>query len=506
MSGSVYIAIDLKSFYASVECVERGLDPLTTHLVVADPKRTEKTICLAVSPSLKSYGIPGRARLFEVVRAVRKINAARLEKAPGRQFSGASSSAPELAENPALQLDYIVAPPRMAHYMACSARVYSVYTRFVAPEDIHVYSVDEVLIDATAYLRAYQCTPRELAARMIRAVLRETGVTATAGIGENLYLAKVAMDIVAKKLPPDENGARIAELTVRGYREQLWSHTPLTDFWRVGRGIARKLESLGIRTMGDVARCSLGPPYFPHGQEKLFRLFGINAKLLIDHAWGLESCTMADIRAYVPENRSLSAGQVLPTPYPFDKARLVVREMADQLALSLVEKGLVAEQVGLAVGYDIENLNDPERRKAYRGPVESDGYGRKVPKGVNGTARLSRPVSSGRLIADAMMEIFDRIVSPDLLVRRMYVSAQGVTPRDAAPPPQAVQLDFFGEAQEADRQRKREDAALERERRLQQAVLAVRSRFGKNALLRGMDFEEGATARERNEQIGGHKA
>ncbi|NLD84196.1 MAG: DNA methylase [Clostridiales bacterium] len=497
-----YIAIDLKSFYASVECVERGLDPLTTHLVVADPSRTEKTICLAVSPSLKQYGIPGRARLFEVVQRVRQINAARLEQAPNRQFTGASFWEMELRQNPALELKYITAPPRMAHYMACSTRIYHIYCRFVAPEDIHVYSVDEVFIDASPYLKTYQCTPRELALRMVKAVLRETGITATAGIGTNLYLAKVAMDIVAKHIPPDRDGVRIAELDERRYREQLWGHTPLTDFWRVGRGYARKLEALGIRTMGDIARCSLGKSYSPYGQEKLFRLFGVNAELLIDHAWGVEPCTIADIKAYQPESHSLSSGQVLSTPYPADKARLVVREMTDNLALELIDKRLVTDQMVLVVGYDIENLSDPMRRAAYNGPVEADYYGRQTPKAAHGSVSLPRQTASSTLMMEAVAGLFDRIVHPALLVRRMYVVANHVVREDSAGAPAARQIDFWTDCAAEDAR----DAALDREKRRQRAVVALRKKYGKNAVLRGMNFEEGATARERNAQIGGHKA
>jgi len=504
---TAYIAIDLKSFYASVECVERGLDPMTTHLVVADKSRTDKTICLAVSPSLKKYGVPGRPRLFEVVQRVRQVNAARREKAPGRQFSGESVWDVELQMNPSLQLSYLVAPPRMAHYMAMSTRIYNIYCRFVAPEDIHVYSVDEVFIDAAPYLKTYQCTPHELALRMVKTVLRETGITATAGIGTNLYLAKVAMDIVAKHMPADQDGVRIAELNERSYREQLWGHTPLTDFWRMGKGYARKLESIGIRTMGDVARCSLGPPYFPWGQEKLFRLFGVNAELLIDHAWGKEPCTIADIHAYRPENRSLSSGQVLSEAYSFEKARLVVREMTDNLALDLVDKRLVTDQLALTVGYDTGNLKDPARMQAYDGPVEGDYYGRAVPKPAHGSINLPRATAASSVLLDHMTQLYDRVVHPALLVRRMYVVACRVIPEDQADQPAlSEQMDMFTDYAAEQAQKEREDAALEKEKKRQQAVLEIKKRFGKNAVLRGMNFEEGATARERNAQIGGHKA
>ena len=501
-----YIAIDLKSFYASVECVDRGLDPMTTHLVVADPHRTEKTICLAVTPALKSYGIPGRARLFEVVQQVKRINAGRLERAPGRQFTGASVQEEELRRDPALALDYIVAPPRMGHYMACSTRIFHLYCRFVAPEDIHVYSVDEVFIDATPYLGTYQCTAHELALRMIKAVLRETGITATAGIGTNLYLSKVAMDIVAKKMPADEDGVRIAELNEQTYRETLWEHTPITDFWRVGRGYARRLAAAGMRTMGDVACCSLGPPHFPFGPEKLFKLFGINAELLIDHAWGREPCTIADIKAYRPEDHSLSSGQVLQTPYEPEKARIVVQEMADALALDLLDRRLVTDQMVLVVGYDVENLNDPLRRAACAGQVEADHYGRLSPRPAHGSIRLPRATASAHLITQAVAALFDRIVHPQLLVRRMYVVANHVTAEGKPPAAHPEQLDLFTDYAALDAQRAREDAALDREKRRLQAVIAIKKKFGKNAILRGMNFQEGATARERNGQIGGHKA
>ena len=502
-----YIAIDLKSFYASVECAERGLDPLNTHLVVADESRTEKTICLAVSPSLKAYGIPGRARLFEVVQQVKRINAQREWQAPGKKFTGSSWDAQELRNNPSLSLDYIVARPRMAHYMTCSTRIYDIYTRFIAPEDIHVYSIDEVFIDATGYLKTYGLTARELTMKLIREVLKATGITATAGIGTNLYLAKVAMDIVAKHMPADENGVRIAELDEMSYRRQLWTHRPLTDFWRVGHGYARKLEALGLCTMGDVARCSLGGAYSPYGEEKLYKLFGVNAELLIDHAWGWESCTMQDIKAYTPENNSISAGQVLHCPYGFDQAKLIVREMTDALVLDLVEKHLMTDQIVLTVGYDIENLSDPVRRAQYDGPVESDYYGRQTPKPAHGSANLPTLTSSTRQITQAMMELYDRIVHPQLLVRRMYVVANHVVPESAAQlPPAPRQLDMFTDYAGEEKRLRREAAALKKEKRQQLAVLEIKKKFGKNAILKGMNLQEGATARDRNEQIGGHKA
>lgn len=500
MGRRAYIAIDLKSFYASVECVARGLDPLKTNLVVADPGRTEKTICLAVSPALKAYGIPGRARLFEVAEKVKEVNARRLARAPGRAFSGSSCDAQALKTSPELALDYIVAPPQMARYMEISAAVYQIYLRYVAPEDICVYSVDEVFIDATGYLATYQVTARQLAERMMGDVLRETGVTATAGIGTNLYLSKIAMDIVAKHIEADANGARIAELDEQGYRRQLWGHRPITDFWRVGRGIAAKLAENGLFTMGDIARCSLGRPGDYHNEALLYRLFGVNAELLIDHAWGYEPCTMADIRAYRPSSSSISSGQVLQCPYPFDKARLVVREMTDMLALDLVEKRLTTDQMVLTVGYDIEN-------EGYRGAMETDRYGRRVPKAAHGSINLGEYTSSTQAIMRAVETLYDRIVDEKLLVRRMYVVANHVVrEEDAKQKPERRQLDFFTDyaAEEAARTAKK--AAREKERRVQEALIGIKRKFGKNAILKGMNLEEGATARQRNAQIGGHKA
>ena len=492
MKPRTYIAIDLKSFYASVECVERGLDALDTHLVVADASRTEKTICLAVSPSLKTYGIPGRARLFEVVQAVARINAERRRHAPGRRFRGSSTSHAALLADPSLELSYIVATPQMAHYMAVSGRIYGIYLRYIAPEDIHVYSVDEVFIDATDYLKAYRLSAHDFARKLIQEVLQETHITATAGIGPNLYLCKIAMDIEAKHSPADADGVRIAELDEASYRRKYWTHRPLTDFWRVGRGIAARLEAAGLYTMGDIARCSIGKPWELYNEDVLYKIFGVGAELLIDHAWGWESCTMADIKAYRPAANSLSVGQVLAEPYPFDKARLIVREMTDQLVLDLVEKGLVTDQLVLSVGYDSGAVRQAGSG-GYRGAVVDDWYGRPVPKPAHGSAHLPRPSSSTRLITDTMMELFDRIVEPALQVRRVYVVAAHVVDEKQL---DGVQLDLFEEPAEAP----------ERERSRQEAILAIRRKFGKNAILKGMNFEEGATARERNQQIGGHKA
>lgn len=502
-----YIAIDLKSFYASVECIERKLDPMTTNLVVADASRTEKTICLAVSPSLKSYGISGRARLFEVVQRVKEVNAERLRNAPGRQFNGASCSYPELQENPTLSVDYIAAPPRMAYYMQYSTRIYQIYLRFIAPEDIHVYSIDEVFLDVTDYLHTYNLTAHELAMKIIREVLKETGITATAGIGTNLYLSKIAMDIVAKHMPADEDGVRIAELDEMKYRKLLWIHQPLTDFWRVGQGYARKLEENGLFTMGDVARCSLGKATDFYNEDLLYRLFGINAELLIDHAWGWEPCTIADIKAYKPESNSISSGQVLQCPYNFDKGKLIVREMTDLLILDLVDKGLVTDQMVLTVGYDIECLTNPEIRKKYHGPVTRDHYGRQVPKAAHGSINLGAPTSSTRRITEAVMELYDRIVDRNLLVRRMYVVANRVMDENSVKAgAEPEQLELFTDYEALEKERKAEETVLNREKNMQKAVLEIKKKYGKNAILKGMNLEEGAMTIERNRQIGGHKA
>ena len=502
-----YIAIDLKSFYASVECVERGLDPLTNHLVVADLSRTEKTICLAVSPALKAYGIPGRARLFEVVQKVKEIHAQRLSNAPDHAFTGVSSNANDLKSNPNLSLDYIVAPPRMALYMEYSTRIYSIYLDYIAPEDIHVYSIDEVFMDVTNYLSTYGLTAHGLAEKMIQEVLKRTGITATAGIGTNLYLCKVAMDIVAKHIPANRNGVRIAELDELSYRKLLWSHRPLTDFWRVGRGYAKKLEANGLYTMGDIARCSIGSDTDYYNQKLLYKLFGVNAELLIDHAWGWEPCTIADIKAYRLESSSLGSGQVLQCPYDFAGGRLIVREMTDLLVLDLVEQGLVTDQMVLTIGYDIENLADPKRSAAYRGPVTTDHYGRRVPKHAHGSVNLGRYTSSTKQITDAVMELYDRIVDHNLLVRRVNVVANHVLPEQQAEEEAAMeQLNLFMDETARQKRRAEEAALLERERQMQRAILNIKRRFGKNAILKGMNLQEGAMTRERNRQIGGHKA
>lgn len=508
--NKTYIAIDLKSFYASVECNERGLDPMTANLVVADSSRTQKTICLAVSPALKQYGIPGRPRLFEVVQKVGEANAARRSKAPNRRFTGRSYDADELRRDPSLEIDYIVAPPRMAYYMEYSTLIYKVYLKHVAPEDIHVYSIDEVFIDATGYLNMNGLTGHEFARMLIQDVLRTTGITATAGIGTNLYLCKVAMDIVAKHVEPDADGVRIAELDEMSYRRQLWHHRPITDFWRVGKGYARSLEKVGIYTMGDIAKCSTGDVNGYYNEALLYQLFGVNAELLIDHAWGWEPCTIADIKAYRPEANSISSGQVLPCPYDFEKARLVVREMTDFLVLDLVEKGLVTDQIVLTVGYDVANLTDPEIGRQYKGEVTTDHYGRKVPKHAHGTANLGGYTSSTKRILNAVTGLYDRIVDPNLLVRRMYVVAGRVVKENEVreTPAQYEQLSIFDmeDAAEAERKKAAETAALAKEKKIQKAMIDIKKKHGKNAILKGMNFEEGATGKDRNRKIGGHQA
>ncbi len=502
-----YLAIDLKSFYASVECAERGLDPLTTNLVVADVRRTEKTICLAVSPSLKAYGIPGRARLFEVVERVKEVNMQRRTDAGGHTFTGTSYDALKLEKCPKLAVSYLTAPPRMALYMEYSTRIYNIYLKYVAPEDLYVYSIDEVFMDVTHYLGTYGLTPRELAKKIIWDVIQETGITAAAGIGTNLYLCKVAMDIVAKHVKPDRDGVRIARLNEKSYRRLLWGHRPLTDFWRVGRGYARKLEENGLFTMGDVARCSLGKPTDFYNEELLYRLFGVNAELLIDHAWGWEPCTIAEIKAYKPEVNSVGSGQVLQTPSSFDRGRLVVREMTDLLALGLVDKGLVTDQIVLTIGYDRENLDNPEIGKQYKGPVTIDRYGRRLPKHAHGSVNLERQTSSSRLIMDAVTKLYDRIVDPNLLIRRVNVAANHVVEESAVRSEGTwEQLDLFTDYEERAKQKAEEEASLERERKIQKAMLSIQKKYGKNAILRGMNLQEGATAKERNRQIGGHQA
>jgi len=554
-----YVAIDLKSFYASVECVDRGFDPLGVNLVVADPERTEKTICLAVSPSLKAYGISGRARLFEVVERVKLINAQRRAKAPDKTLTGSSYIASELKADETLAVDYVTAPPRMGRYVEVSRKICGIYRRFISPEDIHVYSVDEIFADVTDYLNFYGVSARELTMRMIRSVLEETGITATAGIGSNMFLCKIAMDIVAKHMEPDANGVRLAELDEKSFRRTLWTHKPITDFWMVGRGIARRLEKLGIYTMGDIARCSIGKPDEFYNEELLYKTFGINAQLLIDHAWGYEPCTIAAVKACKPKSKSLSSGQVLKEPYPYDKARIVMREMADKLVLELVEKGYETDRLVIDVGYDTENITIES--VAYKGDVVADHYGRLTPAPAHGTAALGYYTCSSRVICDAVIALFDRIVNKALTVRRLNVAAGDLLQRDdqgledgqtdgyangpadgavnewtngsangtanartngsaedafgqvkvpAASYEQISMFDMPGirdeEAEERAEAEAREKEAREKEYSLQKAVVDLQKRYGKNAVLKGMNLEEGATAIERNGQIGGHKA
>lgn len=507
MKNRSYIAIDLKSFYASVECVERGLDPLTTNLVVADGSRTEKTICLAVSPSLKAYGISGRARLFEVVQRVKEVNALRQRQAPGRVFSGASFNDREVKSSPNMSLDYIAAPPRMAYYMDYSTRIYNIYLKYIAPEDIHVYSIDEVFIEATDYLKTYNLSARELATKILKDVLKTTGITASAGIGTNLYLSKVAMDIQAKGIPIDKNGVQIAELDEMTYRRLLWSHRPLTDFWRVGRGYAKKLEKQGLFTMGDIARCSLGESTNYYNEDLLYKLFGVNAELLIDHAWGWEPCTIAHIKEYKPRTNSTGSGQVLHCAYTFDKAKLIVREMTDLLVLDLVDKRLVTDQIVLTVGYDIENLINPKIKRSYHGAITTDHYGRKVPKSAHGTTNLGRQTSSTKLIMDAVIQLFEDIVDEKLLVRRVNITANNLVDESSLQKNDKVeQLDLFTNYIDLQSKKKEEEVELEREKKMQNTMLDIKKKYGKNAILKGMNLQEGATTLDRNKQIGGHRA
>lgn len=506
-NNHVYIAIDLKSFYASVECVERGLDPMATNLVVADISRTEKTVCLAVSPPLKAYGIAGRARLFEVIQRVKEVNAKRQQLAPGRSFSGSSYDDRELKSSPEKALDYIVAPPRMAYYIEYSTRIYEIYLRYVAPEDCHVYSIDEIMMDVTHYLKTYGVSARELAGNIIQDIYRTTGITATAGIGSNLYLCKVAMDIVAKHIPPDQNGARIAELNEKSYRRILWSHQPITDFWRVGRGYAKKLAQHGMFTMGDVARCSVGKPGEYYNEDLLYHLFGVNAELLIDHAWGWEPCTMADIKAYKPESNSICSGQVLHSPYTAEQAKLVVREMAEQLALDLVDRHLTTDQITLTVGYDRKNIDSLSAGEIHVDEVVTDRYGRKIPKHAHGTVNLERQTSSTKIIVSAVLNLYRELVNTKLFVRRITLGANRVSDEDSVKEqPSFEQLDLFTDYAALKKELEERETEQQKERQLQQAVLDIKKRYGKNAVLKGSSLMDGATAMDRNNQIGGHKA
>ena len=507
MKERTYIAIDLKSFYASVECIERGLDPMTTNLVVADNSRTEKTICLAVSPSLKSFGIPGRPRLFEVVQKVKDANYKRRGRNGYKPFTDKSYDINALNNHPESEIDYIVAIPRMALYLDYSTRIHQVYLKYIAPEDIHVYSIDEVFMDVTGYLDTYGLSAHDLAMKIILDVLATTGITATAGIGTNLYLAKVAMDIVAKHLPADENGVRIAQLNETSYRRQLWDHKPITDFWRVGKGYAKKLEEYGMYTMGDVARCSIGGTFDLYNEDLLYKLFGVNAELLIDHAWGYEPCRMEHIKAYKPETNSICSGQVLHEAYSCDKARLVVKEMLDALVMDLLEKRLVTNQLVMTVGYDIESLTNPYIRAKYDGPITKDNYGRAVPKHAHGTGNMYRHTSSLKQITECGLDLYDRIINHNLLVRRVTITANNVIGEDAATKiSKNEQIDLFTDVDRMLADEEKQTAELEKEKNLQLAILGLKKKYGKNAVLKGMNFTEGATMKDRNGQIGGHKA
>lgn len=489
---SIYCCIDLKSFYASVECRERALDPLKTNLVVADKSRTEKTICLAVTPTLKSYGIPGRARLFEVVQKVKDINYQRKLRAPNHEFTGKSYLAEELRDNPSLELDYIIAPPRMAYYMKYSTSIFNIYLKYVAPQDIYAYSVDEVFCDITKYLKTSKLTPREYVTKMIQDVYNQTGITATGGIGTNMYLAKIAMDIGAKHVKPNDNGVRIAELDEMSYRRLLWNHRPLTDFWRVGHGYAKKLEANRMYTMGDIARCSI------KNEDLLYRLFGINAELLIDHAWGYEPCTMEQVKKYKPTSNSLSLGQVLHCPYNYEQTKLIVKEMTDLLVLDLVEKRLVTDQLVLTIGYDVDNLTNPKISVKYKGEVTIDRYGRAIPKHAHGTINLKEKTSSTKAILEAINELYERIINKDLLVRRINVVANNVV-SELLQEDEPKQLSFF-----IDDKKEKEEKA--KERNLQYAIIDIKKKYGKNAILKGMNLEKDGTTIERNSQIGGHRS
>ncbi len=493
--GRTYLAIDLKSFYAGVECVELGLDPLRANLVVADESRTDKTICLAVSPSMKKYGLPGRARLFEVKQHIQKVNYERRRNAPKGRFTGKSCDRPELDANPSLEVDFIIAPPRMAHYIEYSTRIYKIYLNYVSSKDIHVYSIDEAFIDLTDYLPFYKTDAHELAVRIIRDVRSQTGITATGGIGTNLYLSKVAMDIVAKHINADKDGVRVAELDEMSYRRQMWEHQPLTDFWRVGHGTADRLKTIGIHTMGELARCSV------RSEEILYKLFGVNAELLIDHSWGWEPCTIAQIKAYKPENRSISSGQVLSSPYEWAKARTVIQEMADNMLLELIEKRLVTDRITIVIGYDAQN----GRTGRYDGETSTDHYGRKVPKHSRGTTPLERPTSSRRVISKAVTDLFDRIANKNLLIRRLNLVCENII-NEADVKENPVQGDLFADHEAVEKEREKAQKEAEKEMKMEQALLNIKKKYGKNSILRGFDYEEGATTIQRNQQIGGHKA
>ncbi len=507
MDNHIYICIDLKSFYASVECIDRGLDPLTTNLVVADNTRTEKTICLAVTPSLKYYGVPSRPRLFEVIQKVEEINNQRLKKINNQRFKGESNNLNELNNNPQFKLSFIIAPPQMAHYIEISSKIYNIYLKYISKEDIHVYSIDEVFIDVTKYLKTYNTDAHQLALTIVRDVLNQTGITATAGIGTNMFLAKVAMDIVAKKMPADKDGVRIAELDEIKYRKELWNHKPLSDFWRIGSGYIRRLEKLGLYTMGDIAKCSIGPSDNYYNEDLLYKEFGINAELLIDHAWGIETATMVDIKSYVPKSKSLSTGQVLSCGYEFEKAKLIVKEMIELLSLDLVEKGMLTSQLTLSIVYDNEGLTKEELLRKYDGPLDTDFYGRIEPKGVHGSINLDGYTSSTKELILAIVKLFKKIVNPVLLVRRVTICASILkSVQEHQETQEYKQISIFDNIAEIEKTEQETNKNRKKERDLQKTILALKGKYGKNAIVKGMNLEEGGTTMERNSQIGGHKA
>ena len=495
-----YLCIDLKSFYASVECRERNLDPMNTNLVVADESRTEKTVCLAISPTMKQYGLGGRARLYEVLQKVREVNFQRKKNNNYKKFNGKSYIDSELKSNKELELDFIIAPPQMKKYMDYSTKIYNVYLKYIAPEDIYVYSIDEVFCDLTNYLKHYNMTAKELVIKMIHDVYKTTGITATAGIGTNMYLAKVAMDIVAKHAEADEYGVRLAEIDEIGYRKLLWNHRPLTSFWRVGAGYAKKLEAKGLYTMGDIARCSI------NNEDLLYKMFGVNAELLIDHAWGWEPCTIENIKAYKPTTNSISSGQVLHCPYDYKKTKLIVKEMADLLSLDLVAKDFVTNQLVITIGYDIDNLTNPDIRENYTGEITLDHYGREVPKHAHGTINIDHYTSSSKTITEYFTKLYERIINKNLLVRRVnLVACNVVKPDSVVNKPIVQQFDLFSNNEEQEELKRKELEDEKSERKVQEVLLSIKSKYGKNAILKGMNLEEGGTTIERNGQVGGHK-
>lgn len=498
--SKVYMCIDLKSFYASVECRERNLDPLDTNLLVADESRTDKTICLAVSPSLKSYGLVGRCRLFEAKQKVKEVNYQRRKNNNYKNFTGKSFIASELNNNKSLELDFIAAVPRMNLYMKYSTKIYNIYLKYIAPEDILVYSIDEVFCDITNYLNFYKMSAEELVMKIIEDVYKTTGITATAGIGTNMYLAKVAMDITAKRMKPNKFGVRIAYLDEMKYKKELWNHKPLTDFWRVGKGYAKKLEENGMYTMGDIARMSI------NNEDLLFKLFGVNAEFLIDHAWGYEPCTIKDAKNYKPLNSSISQGQVLHSPYSFEKAKLIVKEMVDNLVLELVDKHLKTDQIVLTIGYDIECLTNPSIERRYKGEITIDAYGRKVPKHSHGTANIDHKTSSTKTITNEVMKLYDKIVNPILLVRRLNVTACNIVNEEyKESKPIIEQIDLFTNYEEVSKQKEKSLKDEIEEKKIQKALLNIKKKYGKNSILKAMNYEEGATAKNRNLEVGGHK-